>query len=447
MRGRVVVVGVLIVGSTGPVTAARAETDIPGTDKLVCTYSGRTSNLDDVPGIQLSERLTAENGGTAEGDLQDDAGSVASAASPAPNRLLETGGYEFSNPPAFLGFPTQCLHVDLDGAAGLDPDGTDDTGLRPATVPSGSGSYSSLVCGTGRAQGVLDLALAGDREVGDVSVQYGAQFARGSGAMEVLAGTIQPVAGNPNGERDAGGGGAFHLEGVPSAGARTACLDSDATDFNALGSLSVESFGQGRGLPSRVPAADTLVCTLSGGTTNMTDMYGIEYSDATEGFVNFGWIYGSWHLHTAPPFLGIPSQCLHVDLDGANSLDPDRTDDTGVRVMSLDVDAGSFESPVCGTARFRAWGTTTMVLVGDGELTRLDITELEIDMVNLYGGVLLAPTAVASTNTANGTSRGAAGTGGIHFYPEPRNPGAFGCVTSDATDFDLAGAVSFQIAP
>jgi hypothetical protein len=205
---------------------------VAGSDTTVCTFSGQTSALDDIPGIVASEQQ-------AHGDALDDAlSAIPGNQAGETGVIIETGSYAFGTAPPFMGVPNQCLHVDVDGAAGLDPDGTDDTGVRATGISVTNGSYDNVLCGTGLTNGTATVSVTGDGEVASVGFGYTIGFAAGQGAA-AATGTVTATTGNPNpATRPVAGAGFVHIEGQAATAGATACGNSDAADFNVFGGFT-----------------------------------------------------------------------------------------------------------------------------------------------------------------------------------------------------------------
>ena len=216
-----------------------------GDDSFTCTFSGRTSSLTDIPGIMASE--TQANGDAVDDALSAMAGNQAGET----GVVVEAGNYSFGTSPPFSGVPTECVHHDVDGALGLDPDRRNDTGPAAASMTA-NGSYSNLLCGTGTTTGTVTISL-GDAEVVSITAGYTIEFAAGDGAAEVAGGTMSSRSGNANPTRTTAGAGTVHIEGVPATPGATGCGNSDAVDFNVLGSVTFTATSGGIGGPTGAP--------------------------------------------------------------------------------------------------------------------------------------------------------------------------------------------------
>ena len=218
------VVGALVVPAQSMAT--------PGGDVAVCTFSGATTNLTDIPGIGDSEQQV-------NGDAVDDVlSAIPGTQAGETGVIIETGTYTFATAPPFLGVPTSCVHVDVDGAVGLDPDGSDDTNPTVVASITANGSYDNVLCGTGTTDGTATLSTTTDGEIASISFSYTIAFAAGNGAAAAAGGTVTAQAGNPNPTRSAAGAGFVHIEGKPATPGKTACGDSDAADFNVFGAFA-----------------------------------------------------------------------------------------------------------------------------------------------------------------------------------------------------------------
>ena len=158
-------------------------------DVVTCTFSGRSSGMTDMPLIGPG-----------------------------------AGSYSFGSAPPFMGVPNQCRHYDVGGQAGLDPDGTDNTGIYSSSV-SASGSYASVTCGNGLSNGHATFTLIGDSEISSIGFSYRMTFA-GSGGTST---------GTMDGQN---GGGPVLIGWIPSGGG-TACVNSGAADFNIAGVVTL----------------------------------------------------------------------------------------------------------------------------------------------------------------------------------------------------------------
>jgi hypothetical protein len=247
------------IGIVAAVTAAgalllmpAASQAIPATDQLTCTFSGATSNMDDIPGIVFSEQL----GGL--GDAVDDPLEFLDGNTDGPNAngngWIEHGSYVFDAPHPYFGpIPTECVRTDIDGNLGLDPDGKDDTGVYPASIRA-TGIYSNILCGTETTAGNLYIDLSNATGAGALAateseidrasaLPYTIVFTSDDGPLFITSASppnaVLGVAGNPNPpSRSASGAGEVHLEphsyrsGIP-------CVTADATDFFMAGAVGI----------------------------------------------------------------------------------------------------------------------------------------------------------------------------------------------------------------
>jgi hypothetical protein len=232
---------------TGLLILPAASQAIPATDQVTCTFSGASRNMDDIPAIEYSQQL----GG--RGDAEDDAEQTVAGNLTGPNEsgngVIEHGFYHFDAPYPNIGpIPTECVHTDIDGNLGLDPDLKDDTGVYPATI-SADGFYDSYLCGTEITSGsaVVDINNGGgsgalgatETELDRLVMVYTIAFASYNGPLVASSAQATGVAGNPNPpSRSALGRGEAHLEPVHN-NPGTACVNADATDFYMLGAFEV----------------------------------------------------------------------------------------------------------------------------------------------------------------------------------------------------------------
>ena len=201
----------------------------PETDFVICTFSGATTSMTDIPGILGSNSQ-------AHGDALDDAlSAVPGNQAGETGVIIETGTFSFATAPSFMGIPTECVHVDVDGASGVDPDSSNDTGVVGATINS-SGGYENVLCGTGTTTGNATLGTPADGEIASITFPYLIGFAAGNGTAVVILGLMNSQPGNPNPDRLARGSGTVHIEGKAAIQGGTACGDYDASDFNVFGS-------------------------------------------------------------------------------------------------------------------------------------------------------------------------------------------------------------------
>ena len=225
-----------LAGGAGALVVPAQSMALPGGDVMVCTFSGATTALTDIPGIVVSESQTF-------GDALDDPlSAVPGNAAGETGVVIETGTYTFSTPPgasAYLGIPTQCLHIDVDGTLTRDPDGRNDTNPSVPARVTANGSYDNVLCSTGTTTGNATLTTPTDGEIASITAAYTIAFVAGTGAGVVAGATVTPQPGNPNPVRSAAGAGVVHIDGKPATSGRTACVDSDAADFNVFGALAV----------------------------------------------------------------------------------------------------------------------------------------------------------------------------------------------------------------
>jgi hypothetical protein len=220
-----------------------------------------------------------------------------------------------------------------------------------------------------------------------------------------------------------------------------------------------------------IPFTDQVTCTFSGASRNMDDIPGIEYSEQLGGrgdaqddaeqtlAGNFtgpndsgnGVIEHGLYAFEAPyPNFGpIPTECVHIDIDGSLVLDPDGKDNTGVYPAAITAE-GFYDSYLCGT---EVTSGDAVVDINNGAGSgALGATETELDRLALpytivfasYDGPLVASSSQATgvAGNPNPPSRSAVVTGEAHLEPVYNYHGS-ACIDADATDFYMLGA--FQV--
>jgi hypothetical protein len=98
-------------------------------------------------------------------------------------------------------------------------------------------------CGDGTTDGDATIALVGDGEVARIDFRYDIGF---SGAGDSSEGStvvpsptgFTPTAGNPNPSRTGYGNGIVDFDWIPAGLSGSACITSNAADFNIFGSFT-----------------------------------------------------------------------------------------------------------------------------------------------------------------------------------------------------------------
>ena len=112
--------------------------------------------------------------------------------------------------------PGQCLHIDFDGIAQWDADGTNDTALVPISI-TGTGVFAGPLC-TGETQLEMNFSTPADGEIASLSGAYRGLLLGGFGPMTGLGATFVPQVGNPNPTRPAVVAGDARFEFGPACG-------------------------------------------------------------------------------------------------------------------------------------------------------------------------------------------------------------------------------------
>ena len=213
MRTARVIALLVVAGALAAPASAQAG---PGTDVALCTFSGATSAMTNIPGSVASQSQT-------HGDAEDDAlSAIPGNQAGETGVIIETGSYFFGTALPFLAISTQCRHIDGDGAL----DGRDDTGIYPAGITS-NGTYQSILCGTGVMEGSATLSLTGDAEIPSIQFNYVIGY-HGTSTSE--GNTLVPSP-TSMGSHSAFGQGTVDIDwGFP-----TGCVTSDSEDFGIRG--------------------------------------------------------------------------------------------------------------------------------------------------------------------------------------------------------------------
>jgi hypothetical protein len=242
-KSRFALLSVLAVTAGGLLSLPTSSNAGTGTDRLDCAFSGQTPDLTNIQGIVRSEQGPEPGSSPVLGQTGDI--FETNPAEPAPGGTdIETGSYTFPD----VGAPmsTQCVHFDVDQPP--------NTGVRTASL-SASGTYRSILCGTGSTDGTATLTVIGDPEIASITFNtYHIDFNNGGGNFQSIGttGGVGPTgAGAPTTatvKDTVSAGSETHpavvhghvaISPIPVTPGRLGCVDSDAADFIVEGNFSV----------------------------------------------------------------------------------------------------------------------------------------------------------------------------------------------------------------